>query len=470
MATQYKTKCPHCQAQFRISEEHLKQAKGQVRCGSCLKVFLATENLVRDTPAAKPAARPAARPAAAKPKPAAPRAAPPAATPETWSLPQEEPAPAAPASRWTLDDNALDSDGGRDNDGEPNDFDEEGIPEARPASNDTKVSLGGLELSDSFMSLDSDDDEDRLRAENFSDMAGAARGGQSEDSDESWAEKLLEELSDEPKPAKAASAADMRLTATEEEARKQQAREEKKRKLKPAAAAPQPAERQKTSTPDWANDADGFFADDSFGNDDGFGLLDSAYEEEDVAPIELPRVEKASVSRKLPVQALVAGGTEILRWGALSVLMLALLAGQYLVFSFDQLARTPEWRGFYGTVCGALGCQLPSQSDISRVRGANLVVREHPSVANALVVDVLLFNKADYQQPFPLLELGFTALDGTPVASRRFSPDEYLSGELLGAERMPIDTPVHVSLEIVSPGAQARNYTLRFFPNPARDS
>lgn len=461
MATQYKTKCPHCQAQFRISEEHLKQAKGQVRCGSCLKVFLATENLVRDTPAAAKPAQPArAKPAAAAPAtPAAPAAPAAPATPETWSLPAEEPAKDKAANRWTLDDDAL-SDDMKEAD-EPNDFDEEGIPEARPQSNDTKLSLGGLELSDSFMSLDSDDDDDRLRDEDFSDMAGAARGGQSEDSDESWAEKLLEELSDEPKPVKNPSAAQMQLTQTEDEQRREQQRSEKaQRKAVRTAAAPQQRE------PDWAQDSDGFFSDDTLGGDDGFGLLDNDYPEDDLAPIELPKAAKPSVADKLPVKALMATGTELLRWGGLSVLMLMLMLGQYLAFNFNELGRTPEWRGFYSTICGAVGCTLPNPSDVTRLRGANLVVREHPTIENALVVDLLLFNKADYEQPFPLLELGFTALDGTTVASRRFTPGEYLKGDLAGADGMPIDTPVHISLEIVNPGDQAKNYTLRLFPNP----
>lgn len=463
MATQYKTKCPHCQAQFRISEEHLKQARGQVRCGSCLKVFLATENLVREAPAAQKPAQPArAKPAAAAPaKPATPPAPPaPAApaTPETWSLPAEEPAKDKAANRWTLDDDAL-SDDMKEAD-EPNDFDEEGIPEARPQANDTKLSLGGLELSDSFMSLDSDDDDDRLRDEDFSDMAGAARGGQSEDSDESWAEKLLEELSDEPKPVKNPSAAQMQLTQTEDEQRREQQRTEKAQRKASRTAAPQ------TREPDWAQDSDGFFSDDTLGSDDGFGLLDSDYPDDDLAPIELPKATKPSVADKLPVKALMASGTELLRWGGLSVLMLMLLLGQYLMFNFAELGRTPEWRGFYSTVCGAVGCTLPNPSDVTRLRGANLVVREHPSMDNALVVDLLLFNKADYEQPFPLLELGFTALDGTTVASRRFTPDEYLKGDLAGADGMPIDTPIHISLEILNPGEQAKNYTLRLFPTP----
>jgi len=33
------TKCPHCQSLFRIQQEHLAAADGEVRCGVCYKVF-----------------------------------------------------------------------------------------------------------------------------------------------------------------------------------------------------------------------------------------------------------------------------------------------------------------------------------------------------------------------------------------------------------------------------------------------
>src|SRR5690606_12725450 len=127
--------------------------------------------------------------------------------------------------------------------------------------------------------------------------------GQSEDSDESWAEKLLEELSDEPKPVKNPSAAQMQLTQTEDEQRREEQRSEKAQRKARRPAAPQPSE------PDWAHDRDGFFADDALGDDDGFGLLDSDYPDDDLAPIELPKATKPSVADKLPVKALLAGGT-----------------------------------------------------------------------------------------------------------------------------------------------------------------
>ncbi|NVJ49226.1 MAG: zinc-ribbon domain-containing protein [Gammaproteobacteria bacterium] len=41
------TRCPECHTVFKVTEQHLALAKGRVRCGACLHVFLATEHLVR---------------------------------------------------------------------------------------------------------------------------------------------------------------------------------------------------------------------------------------------------------------------------------------------------------------------------------------------------------------------------------------------------------------------------------------
>lgn len=39
------TRCPNCQTGFRVSLKHLQAARGSVRCGSCLQVFKAPDNL-----------------------------------------------------------------------------------------------------------------------------------------------------------------------------------------------------------------------------------------------------------------------------------------------------------------------------------------------------------------------------------------------------------------------------------------
>ncbi|MED5389870.1 MAG: DUF3426 domain-containing protein [Pseudomonadota bacterium] len=143
---------------------------------------------------------------------------------------------------------------------------------------------------------------------------------------------------------------------------------------------------------------------------------------------------------------------------------LLVLVGQYAYFNFDDQARNPQWRPFYQQACDLLGCRLPNRTDISKLRGANLVVRSHPDYTNTLIVDAILFNEARYPQPFPELELSFSALNGEAVASRRFSPAEYLQGDLTNMDTMPVNTPLHISLEIVDPGARAVNYNLRLLP------
>ena len=60
------------------------------------------------------------------------------------------------------------------------------------------------------------------------------------------------------------------------------------------------------------------------------------------------------------------------------------------------------------------------------------------------------------------MELEFTDLNGTPIASRHFQPSEYLAGELQGSNMMPRKQPIHVSIEITDPGNKAVNYQMHF--------
>jgi len=110
--------------------------------------------------------------------------------------------------------------------------------------------------------------------------------------------------------------------------------------------------------------------------------------------------------------------------------------------------------------CNVLDCVLPPQFDVAQVRTNSLIVRSHPTQKGALAVDAIITNQADFAQPYPVLQLQFSDLNGAPVAGRRFLPSEYLSGELTGARLMPVQQPVHIALEIVDPGSRAVNYQL----------
>ena len=89
-------------------------------------------------------------------------------------------------------------------------------------------------------------------------------------------------------------------------------------------------------------------------------------------------------------------------------------------------------------------------------------MRSHPVFAGALVVDAIIYNRASFAQPFPLLEIRFDDINGKMLARRTFKPGEYLSGELAGQREMPSQIPIHIALDILDPGAKAVNYSLSF--------
>jgi len=151
-----------------------------------------------------------------------------------------------------------------------------------------------------------------------------------------------------------------------------------------------------------------------------------------------------------------------LGWGALNLLALLALGAQYVAYNYDELSRQAQFRPCFERICPTLGCKLPSLVDIDQIRSSNLVVRSHPEFSGALVVDAILYNRAAFAQPFPLLEIRFADINGKLLASRSFKPGEYLSGELAGQAQMPPQVPIHIALDILDPGAKAVNYSLSF--------
>ena len=149
-------------------------------------------------------------------------------------------------------------------------------------------------------------------------------------------------------------------------------------------------------------------------------------------------------------------------WSLLILLALLALAGQYIYYHYADLARQDRYRPWFELACPHLGCSLPPRVDIAQIKSSNLVVRSHPRYTGALIVDAILYNRATFAQPFPLLEMRFADINGQVLASRRFKPSEYLSGELAGQREMPPQTPIHISLDILDPGAEAVNYSLGF--------
>ncbi len=149
-------------------------------------------------------------------------------------------------------------------------------------------------------------------------------------------------------------------------------------------------------------------------------------------------------------------------WTALCVLALLGLLGQYVTYNFEALAHDDRSRPWIEQACLLAGCELPARVDISLIRSSNLLVRPHPEFPRAVAIDVILYNRASFAQPFPVLSMSFSDSQGRELANRRFRPEEYLAGELAGVTLMPSQTPIHVALDMLDPGPQAVNYQLDF--------
>ena len=145
------------------------------------------------------------------------------------------------------------------------------------------------------------------------------------------------------------------------------------------------------------------------------------------------------------------------------LLLAVVLMAQGAYFNFNSWARQDNLRPLYQIACQHLPCHLPSSYDLASIRTtASPQVSSHTRFKDALVVDVLFINGAQYPQAFPLLALTFSDKNEKVVAHRVFRAHEYLAGEAAGLTMMPVQTPIHIALEIADPGPSANNYQVHF--------
>lgn len=151
-----------------------------------------------------------------------------------------------------------------------------------------------------------------------------------------------------------------------------------------------------------------------------------------------------------------------LLWLLVSSLALLLLLCLYVYSNFAQLARQENSRQWLSAVCPLLGCQLPTKVDVQQIKSSNLQVRSHPEFSGALLIDAIIYNRAPFSQAFPLLKLTFADPNNQALTQRVFTPQEYLSSAYAEHTYMPSQVPIHITLEVLKPSADALNYHLSF--------
>ena len=103
-----------------------------------------------------------------------------------------------------------------------------------------------------------------------------------------------------------------------------------------------------------------------------------------------------------------------------------LLGVQARVFLVDKYAQDERYRSYLVLLCRLAQCELPARRDVRLFALTSTNIELHPSEPGALRVKVQLRNKADFEQPYPSLQLTMMDRVGRVVGRRTFSPDLYL--------------------------------------------
>lgn len=183
-----------------------------------------------------------------------------------------------------------------------------------------------------------------------------------------------------------------------------------------------------------------------------------------------PRDEVTAAEFVTPALAkiLLASRSSHLRrglWASAILVLVALLAVQVVFFYASELARSPKLRPWIVAACEPLGCVIRPRQDIRKIQLLHSSIAPHPEQRAALRIRSSLVNRADFDQPYPLMEVTLTSRNGEIVARRAYLPHEYLAPAYWSA-RMTPNVVVNGILDINHPTPAPVGYEIRLVAAP----
>lgn len=176
-----------------------------------------------------------------------------------------------------------------------------------------------------------------------------------------------------------------------------------------------------------------------------------------------PGIPRASPSF---VRRMRSGGTgesrrqrHLLIAGVVALSLLLVL--QVLLADRARLAGDPAWRPLLTSLCNTLRCSLPPWREPAALTLLARDVRPDPAAPSQLLVSATFRNDARWAQGWPHLRLTLSDIDGRPVGTRTFAPDEYL-GDADRADTLAAGRSADVHLVLREPEGHAVSFAFDF--------
>ena len=148
-------------------------------------------------------------------------------------------------------------------------------------------------------------------------------------------------------------------------------------------------------------------------------------------------------------------------WGLINICILVILVGQAIYLYRAELSIfSPSARPYLEQYCEILNCKIPISQQTGLLSIESSDMQKEAAQQGVATLIVMIRNQATFAQLFPSLELTLTDTKDKALASRIFSPGEYLEKNGHLSDAIEPDKEISVTLKIDSGDLNAAGYRL----------
>ena len=148
------------------------------------------------------------------------------------------------------------------------------------------------------------------------------------------------------------------------------------------------------------------------------------------------------------------------KWLGLFLILLLIGALIIQIISVAKLPFLPE--KLQSHICPWITCVDQAPRALSKIEVLNRSIYTHPNEQNALMVTVTIINRAQFAQPYPIIQLRFLNVSGDVIAARQFGANHYLNSIWQTKNLMEPNSPLSIKLEVEDVGEEVVSYDFDF--------